>query len=279
LNSAHPIVRSLCLLLCIVALALQPVQAQRVPFRGATAPTNGLPPANPEGNEFHFVRLIYSDYSAGGRGGGFRSRGSWTTDWPEAEHFFMEGLTRLTLVDGAKASVFDGEGGERLTLDDDSIFDYPFLYAVEVGHWSLNADEIAKLREYLLRGGFLLVDDFHGTQEWGVFIATMQRVFPDRPIVEIPDDAEVLHVVYDLDKTVQIPGLAALYNGVTYEYDGYDPDWRGIFDDKGRLLVAINHNMDMGDAWENADLPAYPEPMTALAYRFAVNYAIYAMTH
>jgi hypothetical protein len=259
----------------MAVMALQPAQAQRMPFRGGPSPTNGA--SDVDGAEFHFARLIYDDRGFGG--GGFRGRGSWTTDWPEAEHFFMQGLTRLTLVDGAAVSVYNGEGAERVNLDDDSVYDYPFLYAVEVGHWALSPSHIAKLRDYLLRGGFLIVDDFHGTEEWGVFIGVMQKVFPDRPIVEIPDDSEVLHVVYDLDKKVQIPGLAALYAGVTYERDGYNPEWRGIYDDQGRLLVAINHNMDMGDAWENADLPEYPEHMTALAYRFAVNYAIYAMTH
>jgi hypothetical protein len=268
--------------LCLAALVLQPAYAQRIPFRGGQQPsTVGDAPADPDGSEFHFTRLIYGEqgFGGGGRGGGFRGRGSWTTDWPEAEHFFMQGLTRLTKVDGTEVSVYNGAGGERISLEDDSIFDYPFLYAVEVGHWALTLEEAAKLREYLLRGGFLITDDFHGTEEWAGFAAVMQRVFPDRPIVDIPEEAEVFHVVYDLDEKVQIPGLAALYAGVTYEKDGYEPEWRGIFDDDGRLMVAINHNMDLGDAWEHADTPGYPEPMTALAYRFAVNYVIYAMTH
>jgi hypothetical protein len=130
-----------------------------------------------------------------------------------------------------------------------------------------------------LRGGFLMVDDFHGTQQWAGFAAVMKEVFPDRPILDIQDSDEVFHVLYDLDERIQIPGLAALYNGTTYEQDGVKPTWRGIYDDDGRLIVAINHNMDLGDAWEHADTPGYPEPMTALAYRFAVNYVIYSMTH
>ena len=86
----------------------------------------------------------------------------------------------------------------------------------------------------------------------------MQRVFPDRPIVEIAEDHEVLHVLYDLDQRMQIPGIAALRYGVTYERDGVTPHWRGIFDDDGRLMVAINFNMDMGDAWEHAERPVVP---------------------
>ena len=124
-----------------------------------------------------------------------------------------------------------------------------------------------------------MVDDFHGTYEWAGFLESMKRVFPERPILEIPDDDEILHVLYDLDERMQIPGIRALMSGRTWEVDGVDPHWRGIYDNDGRLMVSINFNMDLGDAWEHADTPGYPEPMTAMAYRFAVNYVIYAMTH
>jgi hypothetical protein len=245
-----------------------------MPFEFRPSP-EGNAPVDPDGSEFHFARLIYRD---GNSGRGFGNR-SWTTDMPEAEHFFMEGLTRLTRVDGTPVSVYSGAGGERVDLLDGTIYDYPFLYGVEVGRWALSAEEVAVLRDYLLRGGFMMVDDFHGSQQWARFAAVMQRVFPDRPILDIRDEDEVFHVLYDLDERIQIPGLAALYNGTTYEDDGVEPTWRGIYDDEGRLVVAINHNMDLGDAWEHADTPGYPEPMTALAYRFAVNYVIYSMTH
>jgi len=182
------------------------------------------------------------------------------------------GVGRLTRVD-------IGQQARMIAVTDDMLFDYPWLYAVEVGHWYLDDTEAGRLREYLLRGGFLMTDDFHGTEEWQVFVESMQRVFPDRPIVEIPDEDEVKHVLYDLEAHIQIPGIAALRYGVTYEKDGVTPHWRGIYDDKGRLMVAINFNMDLGDAWELANEPYYPEPMTALATRFAVNYVIYAMTH
>ena len=100
--------------------------------------------------------------------------------------------------------------------------------------------QAAKLREYLLRGGFLMVDDFHGTLQWASFMESMQRVFPDRPVVEISDQHEVFHVLYDLNQRIQIPGIAALMRGTTYEQDGVQPHWRGIYDDTGRLMVAIN---------------------------------------
>ena len=229
--------------------------------------------------EFQFARLIYGGGS-GGYGysyGGRRPRA--LIDWPDAEFHFMQGLTRLTRIDGAIVSRYDGDGARQIRLSDDSIFNYPWLYAVEVGGWYLDDYEAARLREYLLRGGFLMVDDFHGTREWAGFLATMVRVFPDRPILEIPEDDEVLHVLYDLDQRVQIPGIRFLYSGRTWEEDGVVPHWRGVYDDHGRLMVAINFNMDLGDAWEHADTPQYPEPMTALAYRFAINYVIYAITH
>jgi hypothetical protein len=215
--------------------------------------------------EFHFVRMYYN--------GGYRGwgGGSWTTDYPEAEEHFNLGVGRLTRVQLGEPRM--------LEVTDDTIFDYPWLYAVEVGRWYLNDHEAARLREYLLRGGFLMTDDFHGSRQWAVFAESMQRVFPDRPIVEIPDDDAVKHVVYDLEERIQIPGIYALMNGVTYEQDGVTPHWRGIYDDHGRLMVAINFNMDLGDAWEHANDPRYPEPMTGLATRYAVNYVIYAMTH
>ncbi len=222
-------------------------------------------------DEFHFTRLQYSD---GAYGRGYRrwGGGSAYTDYPEAEDHFMRGVGRLTVLD-------TGDQARVLTPTDDNLFDYPWLYAVEVGYWHLDEADAAHLREYLLRGGFLMVDDFHGSAEWQGFVESLQRVFPDRPIVEIADTDEVLHVLYDLDQRIQIPGIAALRYGVTYERDGVTPHWRGVYDDAGRLMVAINFNMDLGDAWEHANDSFYPEPMTGLATRFAVNYVIYAMTH
>jgi hypothetical protein len=222
--------------------------------------------------EFHFARLVYRDspYSRRGRGG-WGGRPAWATDYADAEFHVMQGIARFTRVDTASVDI-DGNGGRLIQLTDDSVFDYPWLYAVEVGQWHLDEGEAAKLREYLDRGGFLMVDDFWGEAEWSIFADSMQRVFPDRPIQELGEDHELLHVLYDLDQRTQIPGRGGQRAGTV-------PRWRAIFDDDGRLMVAINFNMDMGDAWEHADDPWYPEPMTALAYRFAVNYLIYTMTH
>jgi hypothetical protein len=219
--------------------------------------------------ELHFARLVYRDSPYNRRGYG-RGYGSWDTDYADAEFHVMQGIARFTGIDVAEVDI-DGNGGRLIQLVDERVFDYPWLYAVEVGHWQLDESEAKILREYLDRGGFLMVDDFWGEYEWDIFVESMQLVFPDKPIVELGENHELLHVLYDLDQRTQIPGRGGPRP--------LTPHWRGIFDEDDRLMVAINFNMDMGDAWEHADDPWYPEPMTALAYKFAVNYVIYTMTH
>lgn len=253
---------------------------------GLCALLSGASPGNsgsvvataPPAEEFHLARLAYNSSAAMGGFGGFgRFAESWTTDAPEAEMHLTQGIRRLTRIntlDPAREDVV-----RPVQPIDPAIFEEPFIYGVEVGRWYLDDKEAAQLREYLLRGGFLMVDDFHGSLQWEGFMESMRRVFPDREVVEIPDDHEVFHVLYDLDHKVQIPGVFALMSGRTWEQDGVQPHWRGVFDDDGRLMVAINFNMDLGDAWEHADTPEYPQPLTALAYRFAISYALYAMTH
>ncbi|HEX7081216.1 MAG TPA: DUF4159 domain-containing protein [Gammaproteobacteria bacterium] len=226
--------------------------------------------AEPDAAEFHFARLAFGAF--GSRFGIGRGE-PWLRDWPDADYHFMQGVRRLTRIDAA-------DGSRQVGLLGEDLFDYPVIYAVKVGFMRLDDREAAQLREYLLRGGFLIVDDFHGPAEWDEFAASMARVFPDRPILDMPDADEVFHVLYDLDQRVQIPGRQAVLSGVTWEHpQGVPARWRGIYDDDGRLMIAINFNMDLGDAWEHADDAFYPEPLTALAYRFGVNYLVYAITH
>ena len=134
-----------------------------------------------------------------------------------------------------------------------------------------------------LRGGFLVVDDFHGPGEWEVFRTTMARVFPGQPIVDLDDGDSLMRVVYQIKERAYIPGLRHLRRGpggrIVVQPEYTPPIWRAIHDPKGRVVVAVNFNMDVGDAWEHADLPDYPEQMTTLAYHFGINYIIYAMTH
>ena len=188
---------------------------------------------------------------------------------------------KLPLEDGA----YDGlVCSVVLQLTDERIFEYPFMFMQQPGrgNWRPTAQEAANLREYLLRGGFLLVDDLHGEYDWAVFQAGMRRVFPDRPIIDIPADDPLMHIFYDLDERTAIPGERHLrFNRsgqIVAQMEG-PPRWRGIYDDNKHLMVAIDFNIDMGDAWEHADDPYYQVPMTALAYKLGINYVIYAMTH
>jgi hypothetical protein len=163
--------------------------------------------------------------------------------------------------------------------DEDDVFNWPFLAAGEMGDWKLTDAQAKALREYLLRGGFLILDDFWGTQEWNRFEESMKAVFPDRPIVEIENSDPVFHAVYDLDDRYQVPGEWALARGTTYRNDGFTAYWRGIYDDHNRLMVAMSFNSDLGDSWEWADDPRYPEKYSALGIRIGVNDVIYSLTH
>ena len=210
-----------------------------------------------------------------GYGGDWREGGRgifWTMDYPRSDRHFSLAIRRLTRLDARSVE-------QPLNFDEGSQYDWPWLYAVEVGHWELTDEQAHLVREYLLRGGFFMCDDFHGTIEWENFLASMRRVFPDRPIVEIENPDPIFHVIYDLDRRYQVPGAQYLRSGRTYEQDGVTPRWRGIYDDKGRLMVAICHNMDLGDSWEHADNPQYDQEFSALGIRIGVNYVIYAMTH
>jgi hypothetical protein len=143
----------------------------------------------------------------------------------------------------------------------------------------LTRQQAMTVREYLLRGGFLMLDDFWGTVEWNRFMESMKVIFPDRKIVEIDNNDPIFHIVYDLDDRYQIPGQWALRRGSTYRDDGAVPHWRGIYDDKGRLMVAMSFNSDIGDSWEWADDARYPERYSALGIRIGVNDVVYSMTH
>jgi hypothetical protein len=201
---------------------------------------------------------------------------NWTIDYPRSDRHLAMAIRRLTRIDAKSAE-------QPINLDtDDDVFNYPWLYAVEVGHWELTDSQIAKFREFLERGGFFMCDDFHGFVEWSVFLNTMNKVFPNRKIVDLPDDAAIFHTVFDLDQRYQVPGMQFVYTHSICEKceaGGATPRFRGIFDDNGRLMVVMCHNMDLGDSWENADEPTYPAKFSELGIRIGVNYLIYAFTH
>jgi hypothetical protein len=199
---------------------------------------------------------------------------NWTMDYPRSDRHVSQAIRRLSRIHARSVE-------QTVNLDDRDQYDWPFLYGVEVGHWNLTDEQARGLREFLLRGGFFMCDDFHGQIEWDVFVESMSRVFPDRPIVDIPNGDPIFHTVYDLDQRYQVPGALFLETGLTYEKGntGKIPHWRGIYDDHGRVMVAMCHNMDLGDSWEHADNPQYPEKYSALGIRIALNYVVYSMTH
>lgn len=253
-----------------VVLVVTALHAQ-LPFRqyqGNEYDDYPLPPDYQDPAELVLGRLMYSSVAMG-----WRRMSSWTIDYPRSDRHLATALRRLT-----RTHVRSVE--QPVSLDDgEDVYNWPFLYAVEVGHWELTDAQASRLRDYLLRGGFLMVDDFHGSEEWEIFLEGMRKVFPDRQVVDLDNGDAIFHVLYDLDDRYQVPGAQFLYSGRTFERDGVEARWRGVYDDKGRLMVAICHNMDLGDAWEHSDDPRYPEKLASLAYRIAVNYVMYSMTH
>lgn len=268
-----------------VALATVLFAFQR-PFRvyPSMEPYDDIPiaPDWQEKTEWVFARLMYPQHP-NARFARWRRYGSpldwreggtsWTQDYPRADRHFAQALRRLTRIHVRSVE-------QPVNLDnEDDVYNWPWLCAGEMGDWKLTAEQARKLREYLLRGGFLMLDDFWGTEEWDRFKESMELVFPDRPIVEVEDEDAIFHTVYDLDDRYQVPGQWALRRGTTYRNDGSVPHWRGIYDDNHRVMVAMSFNSDIGDSWEWADDPSYPEKYSALGIRVGVNYVIYAMTH
>jgi hypothetical protein len=226
--------------------------------------------------EFVFARLMYPP----GPLNGYRGRDAewhqglslWTQDYPRADRHFSQAVRRLTRVHTRSVE-------QPVNLDEGDAYDWPWLYAVQVGEWGLSDAQGKLLREYCLRGGFFMADDFHGQAEWYEFESRIKKAFPEYPIRDIEDADAIFHTVYDLNDRYQIPGQAHLYNGYKGGADGRGAHWRGIFDGQGRVMVAISYNSDVGDAWEYADDPRYPARFADLAIRLGVNYIIYSMTH
>ena len=243
-------------------LRSNPPLAARPPAAPLISPQR--PP--PEWHEFYFTRAAYSSFRGYGR------RGAWATDYPKADRQFLTVLRRLTNLDA-----FAYENAVLLT--DERLRRYPFLYALEVGYMALSPPEIEGLRTYLRAGGFLVIDDFWGTNQWLQFEHEMRKVFPLLPIVDLDLDHPVFSTFYDIDEILQVPAYGRYWGGRTSERDGYVPYVRGILDEEGRLMVIINWNTDLGDAWEWAEQPDYPLQYSTFAYQMGVNMIVYAMSH
>lgn len=228
----------------------------------------------PEG-EFAFARLEYTD----GRGGGFRNvsrrgqaNGWWAQDYPDAENHLTVGLQRLTRISISEPVHYG--------ILDPKIYDYPWLYSTQNDYMIMSDEEMKALREFLDRGGFLMTDDMYDHREGDGFRQIVAQVYPEQQIEEMTEADPMMHVHYnieDKDRTF-IPGERHLSGNGRINPDGV-PGWHKVSDLKGHVVIAINDNTDMGDAWEYADAPYYPAEMTTLAYHYGVNYVIYSMTH
>ncbi len=230
--------------------------------------------------DFVFARLMFpaTPYARFDRAGSRWAQGNstWTQDYPAADRHFMLALNRLTLVNGRSVE-------QAVNLDEgDDVYNYPFLYAVRPGEWQLTDSQAAKMRDFIDRGGFFLCDDFWGTSEWDVFMESMRRVFPEAEVVDIPDEDQFFHSVFDLTERYQIPGAWGVY-GRGYQNDGSTPYWRAIYqpvqDGQRRIVAIMIPNSDLGDSWEYADQPSYPEKYSRLGLRLGINAVVYAMTH
>lgn len=274
-------------LLALLALCTSAVLAQRDGFRGGyrrgfggygrgrsadPSGRNGVPDWEKDvqfqHDVFTFVRIDYSSW--GGRG--------WRRsmiDYPDSDLNFSYRLQELT-------SMKVDPDGKIVRLTDPKLFDYPFIYIVEPGALYFDESEVTALRRYLLNGGFLMVDDFWGEDEWDNFETQIKRVFPDREIVDLQLDHEIFHNVYQLKEKPLIPSIGHFLSGQrTERWDAQEPHYRSILDDKGRLMMIICHNTDLGDGWERegVDEGYFHTYSERWAYPLGINIVTYAMTH
>jgi Domain of unknown function (DUF4159) len=260
----------LCLALCASLAAFQRAPYQATGFEGDHPA--GFPSDGNEKTEFVFARLKFPGLG-GGFGRGFGGGNWWAIDYPKSDRALVQGIRRLTRVHVRSVE-------QVVDPDSDDLFNWPWMYAGQVSHWTFTPPQAARVREYLLRGGFLMIDDSHGDFEWQVVLAGLRMIFPNRPVEDLRPNDEIYHVLYDLDGTVQIPGTRFIWGGGRYPAGvAGHPKYRAIRDDRGRVMIAICHNTDVADAWEWADNPDYPERQASASFRLTTNYVIYGLTH
>ncbi len=234
---------------------------------------------------FTFVRIQYSSeprrrsrYGYGGYGY-YRGDRRYLIDYPDSDLNFSFRLQQMTSLKVDPDCLI-------LKITDKDLFNYPWIYIVEPGYLVFSDEEVKILRRYLLNGGFLMVDDFWGEDEWANFYEQIKRVFPNREPVELPLDHPIFHCVIPLKEKPQIPninlGIESQWSHVTWERpDAKEVHIKGIYDDKGRLMVVICHNTDLGDGWEQEGVSEYyfHEFSEKKAYPLGINIVFYAMTH
>lgn len=230
------------------------------------------PPPEVAGNtpydgRFVFVRLQYGSGSGLAQFRGFRRgrEAPWAHDYPRADVHFMKILDEITLL----APRMDGSN--VLGLDQPELFDYPFAYMSEPGFWDPSEEEVEGLRAYLAKGGFLIFDDFRGS-DWYNVETQMRRVLPRGRFVDLDGTHPVFHAFFEIDSPLDfVP-----------PYGGESPRFLGLFEDNDpakRLMVVANLNNDLGEYWEFSDTGFVPIDLSNEAYKFGVNYVMYAMTH
>ena len=228
------------------------------------------------GLKWNFTRIKYHsrEYEDGSNKGTMQYWDEpWAIDGPAADQNLSRRLKSVTAIEVGDPII--------LTLEDEELWHHPWIYMVEPSNLLLLDAEVPVLREFLLRGGSLTMDDFHGPYEWDLVAKQLRRVFPDRPIVEIAPPHPIYTCFYRIEKYPQIPGLGSFLAGRTWEKGGFVPHLRGILDDTGRPMVLMNWNTDMGDGveWSNAEeYPGYKK-WTTLSYQMLINEVIYTLTH
>jgi hypothetical protein len=265
-----------------VALVASMAAPQFRTAREAEPPETGTPtwtvPEPFERDVFTFVRL---KYNVDGRYGSGHTPPDerWLIDFPKADLNISFRLQQLT-------SIKVNPDPRTVELTEKELADYPFIYIVEPGRLTFTDQEAEILREYLLNGGFVMIDDFWGEFEWGNFSKELKRVFPDRPVEDLDVSDPIFHCVFDLPEKPQIPGAPHfrwfLVDGRTWErQDAKEVHYRGIRDDKGRLMMFICHNTDLGDGWEReGDNEGYFHQFSEKsAYPLGINAIYYALTH
>ncbi|MEO7597311.1 MAG: DUF4159 domain-containing protein [Opitutus sp.] len=243
-------------------------------FDRGNVPEWSVDPAFKE-DVFSFARLRYTSYGGGRWGGGRR----WSTDAPEADLNLLFRLQQMTSLKVNPNVTF-------IEITAQNLANYPFVYMVEPGALEFTEAEVTALRAYLLNGGFLMVDDFWGDAEWENFYYQIKRVFPDREPIDLGLEHPIFHSVFDLKAKPQMPSIDQfLSTGLTYEPDGRtgaeEVHYRGLFDDKGRLVAIICHNTDLGDGWEREgeDATYFTRFSEKMAYPMMINILFYTMTH
>jgi hypothetical protein len=216
---------------------------------------------------FYWTRAVYSGW---GRRGFFGGGGSWAVDFPKSDQQFMVVLKRLVRI-----NAYDWENPVSLANPD--LRKFPLIYMLEVGGMDMTEAEVEGLRGYMDAGGFVIVDDFWGQREWDVFEYNMRRVYPDRPIVDVGLDHPIYTAYYTIDRVEQVPAIGNTIQRT--ECWGCYPEVKGMYDDDGELMMLINFNTDLGDAWEWAESPQYPLELSTYAFEIGINMVVYAMSH